>query len=271
MDYDFVFKHKKNSKAVLLFHGMTGSPFELKKFGQYLFVNGYDVIAECLPGHGKDMDNILKVTHKDWLNFAYKKFEQLALEYDEVFVGGLCLGALLALAVAEKYPHFAKGVLALSTTLFLDGTRMPWYSFLLPLGFSTITRFFYRFPEGEPYGIKNEKARYIIKKLLEKNQVGMDNFPMTCIYELNKLSKLVQLDLKKVFAPILIIHSFEDDLTSPQGACLVFDEISSDDKKLIILQDSYHMILYDNEKDIVYRECSEFLKKHSKTKEFVIC
>lgn len=271
MNFDFELKHSNNTRAVLLFHGMTGSPYELKKFGQYLFKNGFDVFAECLPGHGKESERILEVTSDDWKTFAYKKFETLVLEYEEVFVGGLCLGALLALGVAEKYPHFVKGVLALSTTLYLDGTRMPWYSFLLPLGYMTITRYFYRYPEGEPYGIKNEKTRYVVKKLLEKNQVGMDNFPLTCIYELNKLSKCVQKDLKKIFAPILLIHSFEDDLASPQGACKVFDEISSDDKRLIILQDSYHMVLYDNEKDVVFFECSEFLKKHSDTKEIVPC
>ncbi len=268
---DFEFKHKKNRTAVLLFHGLTGSPFELKKFGKYLYKKGFDVHAASLPGHGKKFEHILSTTCNDWTDFAYKQFEQLALEYDEVFVGGLCLGALLALAVAEKYPHFVKGILSLSTTLYLDGNRMPWYSFLLPLGFSTITRFFYRYPEEEPYGIKNEKARYIIKKLLEKNSVGMDNFPMTGIYELNKLSKFIQKDLEKIFAPILIIHSSEDDLTSTKSAYKVYETISSNEKNLIILKDSYHMILYDNEKDYVFSQCTKFLDTHSKFKVKTLC
>lgn len=271
MEFDFEFKHLDNKKAIILFHGMTGSPFELKKFGKYLYSEGYDVYADSLPGHGKDFCHIMEITYKDWINFAYKKFEKLALEYDEVYVGGLCLGALLALAVAERYPHFVKGVLSLSTTLYLDGSRMPWYSFLIPLGYSTITRFFYRYPEGEPYGIKNVKTRYIIKKLLEKNNVGMDNFPMTCIYELNKLSKIVQQDLKKIFAPIIIIHSKEDDLTSVKSAYKVFDEISSADKNLVILNNSYHMVLYDNEKAEVFKHCSEFLKRQNKIKDTITC
>jgi len=271
MTLDFKFNHKTNNKAVLLFHGLTGSPFELKKFGQHLYENGFDVYAYCLPGHGDDFANILSVTYKDWIKFAYRTFEKLALKYNDVYIGGLCLGALLALTVAEKYPHFVKGVISLSTTLFLDGSRMPWYSFLLPVGFSTITRFFYRYPEGEPYGIKNKKNRKIIKKLLQKNCVGMDNFPMTGIYELNKLSKIVQKDLRKIFAPILIIHSSEDDLTSTKSAYTVFNGISSNEKELIILNDSYHMILYDNEKEEVFDKCSAFLKSQIKSGEKTLC
>lgn len=268
---NFELIHPNNNKAVLLFHGMTGSPFELKKFGQHLYLHGFDVYADCLPGHGDDFNNIQTVTYNDWLAFAYQKFEELNFKYDEIYVGGLCLGALLALAIAEKYQHCIQGILSLSTTLFLDGTRMPWYTFLIPIGFSTITRFFYTYPEGEPYGIKNEKTRYIIKKLLEKNHVGLDNYPMSCIYELSRLSKIIQKNLEKIFAPILIIHSTEDDLTSPKSAFKVYNEISSADKSLILLENSYHMILYDNEKKFVFQACTDFINKYTKTKEKLLC
>lgn len=271
MTLNFEFKHNHNDKAVLLFHGMTGSPFELKKFGHYLFEQGYDVFAECLPGHGDDFKNIMNVTYKDWENFAYKKFEILSTQYQEVFVGGLCLGALLALSVAEKYSNIVKGIISLSSTLYLDGTRMPWYSFLMPAGFATITRFFYKYPEGEPYGIKNKKTRNVIKKLLNKNDIGLDNFPMTCIYELCKLSTSVQKNLKQIFAPILIIHSKEDDLTSLKSAYKVYNKTSSFHKNLIILKNSYHMVLYDNEKEYVFELCSKFLKQNTTKKESLTC
>ena len=60
MTLDFILKHTDNKPkgAVLLFHGLTGSPFELKKYGQFLYDNGYDVYAECLPGHGEKFDEI---------------------------------------------------------------------------------------------------------------------------------------------------------------------------------------------------------------------
>lgn len=276
MSLDFELIHEDScKKAVLLFHGMTGSPFELKKYGQFLYANGYDVYADCLPGHGDKVEEIYTVEYKDWLNFAYQRFEYLYSKYEEVFVSGLCLGAVLALGVAEKYGSKVSGIISLSTTLFLDGWRLPWYSFLMPLALSTIVRFYYNYPECEPHGIKNLKTRKIVKKLLEKSDVGMNYFPMSAIYELLKLSKFVRKKLKDINIPILLIHSKEDDLTSPKGAYLVYNKLSSKDKNLIILEDSYHMVLYDNEKEFVFNKSLEFLDSHCnkilREKEQVCC
>ena len=52
---------------------------------------------------------------------------------------------------------------------------------------------------------------------------------MTCIFELLKLSKYVRnkTRLKQVVAPVLFIHSQEDDLTSLKSANVVYKNISS--------------------------------------------
>lgn len=274
LDFELINENSINKKkAVLIFHGMTGSPYEMKKYGQYLNSLGYDVYCNCLPGHGDNVDEIYTVTYKDWLNYAYNKFEQLKDQYEEVYLSGLCLGAVLAIAVAEKYPDDVAGIIALSTTLFLDGWRLPWYKIFIPIGLSSIIRFYYTYPECEPHGIKNERTRSVVKKLIEKSEVSMMDFPMTCIFELLKLSKFVRNEdrLKKIVAPILIIHSEEDDLTSPKSALVVYDKISSEDKQLIVLKDSYHMVLYDNEKDFVFNTAGEFLNSHTKIEECLAC
>ena len=275
MTLDFELIHDNNTarRAVLLFHGMTGSPYELKKYGQHLYAQGYDIYADCLPGHGDKVEEIYTVKYQDWLEFSYKKFEELYAKYDEVYVSGICLGSVLAIAVAQKYPDKVKGIVALSTTLFLDGWRLPWYSFLLPIGLSTLIRFYYTYPECDPHGIKNLRTRNIVKKLLQKGDVGINDFPMTCIFELFKLSKYVRNKkrMEKVVAPILLIHSEEDDLASPKGSKITYNMISSEDKQLIILNDSYHMVLYDNEKEYVFKTASDFFNSHSEVKECVLC
>ena len=266
MSLDFILRHEdlKPKGAILLFHGLTGSPFELKKYGQFLFNNGYDVYAQCLPGHGDNFEEIYTIKYEDWLNFAYSAFQTIKAEYDNVYVSGLCLGAILAIAVAIKFQGQLAGIISLSTTLFLDGWRLPWYKFLIPIALSTILRYYYSYPECEPHGIKNEKTRKIVKKLLEKGDVGMNDFPMTGIYELLKLSSFVRKNLYKMSDPIILIHSREDDLTSTKSAYTVYNNISSIDKNLIILENSYHMVLYDNEKDFVYNETLKFIEKHAK-------
>ena len=160
LDFEFIDDNNiQNTNAVLLFHGLTGSTFEMKKYAQHLHANGFDVFAYCLPGHGEDTCNIRCVSYDDWIEFAQEKFLFLKKKYKKVFLGGLCLGAVLALVLAQKHKLEVAGVISLSTTLFLDGWTMPWYNFMMPLGLNTLIRYYYTFPDREPYGIKNIKKR----------------------------------------------------------------------------------------------------------------
>ena len=76
-----------------------------------------------------------------------------------------------------------------------------------------------------------------------------------------KLSKNVRQNLKKVTCPVLCIHSKYDNLSSPKSAKIVLAGVSSDIKQYVELNDSYHMVLYDNEKDFVMNTVKEFLSK----------
>lgn len=270
LDFEFIDDNNiQNTNAVLLFHGLTGSTFEMKKYAQHLHANGFDVFAYCLPGHGEDTCNIRCVSYDDWIEFAQEKFLFLKKKYKKVFLGGLCLGAVLALVLAQKHKLEVAGVISLSTTLFLDGWTMPWYNFMMPLGLNTLIRYYYTFPEREPYGIKNIKKRRSIQKIMGKNTIAMDNYPLSCVYELLKLSKLARKNMKEVISPILIMHSKDDDLTSVKSAKFVYNNINSAKKELFILNDSYHLMLYDNDKDFVFDKSVEFLNQLKQNKEII--
>ena len=267
LDFEFIDENNKSKGAVLLFHGLTGSTFEMKKYAQHLHSNGFDVFAYCLPGHGEDTGQIRCVRYIDWINFAGYKFKKLKKKYNNVYLGGLCLGAVLALILGQKYKLEVNGIISLSTTLYLDGWTMPWYNFMMPLGLYTLIRYYYTFPEREPYGIKNIKRRRSIQKIMGKNSIAMDNYPLSCVYELLKLSKLARKNMKNVISPILIMHSKEDDLTSIKSAKFVYNNVSSLDKEIFILENSYHLMLYDNDKDFVFDKSVEFLNNLVQKKE----
>ena len=263
---------QNDKKAVLLFHGMTGSPFEMKKYGEFLFKCGYDVFCYSFPGHGERIHEIETVTWTDWCNFAQNKYNELRYNYNQFFVSGLCLGAAMAVYLAEHNEDIT-GVVALSTTLFLDGFCIPWTISLLPFALSTIIRFYYTFPEDDCFGVKNERTRKSLAKITAKAEIGMDNYPLNCVDALLKLSKNVRQNLKKVNCPVLCIHSKYDNLSSPKSAKVVLNGISSEIKQYVELNDSYHMVLYDNEKDFVMNTVNEFLSKliSSENKKEAVC
>jgi carboxylesterase len=122
-------------------------------------------------------------------------------------------------------------------------------------------RYFYKFAEREPHGLKNEALRKKVAALQKQNVVALDHYPLSCIHELLKLSKYTRARLHKVSAPTLIVHAKEDDLTSTKSAHTAFKGISSEVKKYIELENSYHMVVLDNEREFVFEQAINFITK----------
>ena len=62
---------------------------------------------------------------------------------------------------------------------------------------------------------------------------------------------------------MLLIHSTQDDLTSSKSADFVYRHISSEIKEYIKLENSYHLIVMDNEREFVFEKCIEFMNMFS--------
>ncbi|HEV8469634.1 MAG TPA: alpha/beta fold hydrolase [Candidatus Limnocylindria bacterium] len=88
--------------AVLLLHGLTGTPVEVSSVGDALTAEGYTVSAPLLPGRGTcpaDMDGL---SWEDWMSYALVAYDELARDHREVVVGGLSAGATMALDIALR-------------------------------------------------------------------------------------------------------------------------------------------------------------------------
>jgi len=63
-----------------------------------------------------------------------------------------------------------------------------------------------------------------------------------------------------VHCPVLAIHAIEDEICSLKGAEEMFNKINSKKKEFIYLDDSYHLITIDNQRNLVYSETTLFMK-----------
>lgn len=260
---DFSYKKNGNNKAVLLLHGLTGHPYEMKFFGRFLSKNGFDIYCPVLPGHGCGINKVKEFVWQDWVNFALKQYDLLKFMYDEVYVAGLCLGAVLACIIGEERKSVS-GICGLSTTLFLDGWEMPWYKFLMHIGFCTVFKFFYVFPELTSYGIKNPRLSKKISEMAIHNKSLLNCVPMVSFQELLKVAKFTMKNVKNIRAPLILFHSMEDNLTSIKSSEFIYKNASSARKRLIKLWDCYHVITLDNEKEYVAKQTVDFFNKVSK-------
>jgi len=250
-------------QAILLFHGLSSSPLELQMIGRGLQRAGYTVHLPHLPGYGDDGGGRRRhVSHwRDWVGKALDEFDRLREQHSQVVVGGLCIGAVLALHVAALRGQEAAAVTALSTTLEYDGWSLPWYSVFLPLAGLVPLGHRYSFRERHPYGVKDARLREWIARQMENTEssvAGAATLNARGLLEARRLIRETRRLLPQVVSPTLLIHALEDDMASPRSAEYVARHIAAQ-SRLVLLRDSYHMITLDQEKGKVLAEMRAFL------------
>jgi len=264
----FILKSGSSDKAVLLVHGLTGGPAELRWIaGKMKRDGGYDVFCPVLPGHCDTLKSLKKTTWKDWYNVVKEEALRLKQHYRHVYVGGLCIGGMLGLMVDIECPGILSGVALWAPVLFLDGWNIPKAVVILPAAMKTPIRYVWSFKETHPYGVKNDFVRKMMQRMMEKNSMAYEIIPGVTIYELLKLSKILRKNLARVNVPTILIHSKIDDFTSIKSSEVIYNGISSSIKKLVVLHNSYHMITIDNEKATVLQETIDFFKSIERASE----
>jgi carboxylesterase len=264
-----------NGIGVLLIHGITGTPSELRSYAKSLNKAGYTVYCNTLPRHCSTLAELKKVTWQEIVDSSIADFKSLKKDCKKAFVGGLSMGALVAIHIASKFPSEVSGIIALAPTLFYDGwaVKSGWVRLMHLTWHIPFIRNAINIREDWPYGLKDEELRWSIERFYKhadaqkfSNKVflfGSPFFPMACLYQHHQISKLVKKELSSIKTSILILHAREDDMTSIRNAQYIFDRIGSTDKTFIALENSYHMITIDNDKEKVVEETVRFLSRTS--------
>ncbi|KDR42501.1 alpha/beta hydrolase [Caballeronia glathei] len=251
---------QNSDHAVLLLHGLSSSPLELRFLARFLAEEGFITHTPELAGYSAGTGHL---PMEQWISAAVAQFDALAVQYRHVSVCGLSMGATLAAAVAHQRPA-ARALLLLSITLSYDGWAIPWYLFMFDYLYYTPLRSRYRYREHEPYGLRNEALRSKIARAMQKNEiseVGPASIAMPALHEARRLAGSVRNKLKGIATDCLIIHAIDDETSSPHNARFVESNVGAAFLRTIWLDDSYHMITSDNEREVVARECALFLRE----------
>ena len=253
-------------RGVLLFHGLSSGPQELQFLARGLHRSGYTVRVPLIEGYSFGSFNQRGTDHAEWAAQALTEFDAMRERCDSVAVGGLCIGAVLALRVAALRSPMISAVLAMSTTLHYDGWATPWTRRLLPLarGVPLVGRIGVR--EGPPYGVKDERLRtWLAAQMrdLGNSDAGAATLRVRDLLQARVLMSEVRRRLPDITAPTLVVHARDDDAASTRSAFEVAHRVSASEVRCVILGDCYHMISIDREKQRVLTELRTFLQRDS--------
>ncbi len=232
--------------SVLLIHGFTGAPPEMRLLADYLHKRGYTVSVPLLPGHGTTPEDMNQQKWSDWADHADKALAVLRNQSEAVFVGGLSMGALLTLYLAARHAEIA-GAMVYSPALRTRSRSVH----LTPLAKHLVST------------LPKEKETDLVDPDALNLLWSYPVYPVAAAHELLKLQRAVRSSLPQITCPLLIMHSTGDKSIHPRSAQLVYENINSQQKDLITLNGSGHCITVDREWMQVADATSQFIRQQT--------
>ncbi len=236
--------------GVLLIHGFTGAPTEMRLLGDYLHEHGLSVSAPLLPGHGTTVEEMNRCKWTDWTGSVERAFAELRERCATVFVGGLSMGSLLTLYLAAHHPDLP-GVVLYSPALKIGDRRLA----LTPLA-KYVVRTLPKDVNGDS-DLTDPEAR--------QRLWSYDENPVAAAAELMALRREVQRLMPRVTCPLLIIHSTLDRSIHPDSARLTYELAGTPaaGKQLVTLHNSGHNLGVDSEWELVAETTLQFILQGS--------
>ncbi len=238
-------KITSRDKGVLLIHGFKGSPAEMKYLGEKISGRGYSISIPRLPGHGTVVEDLARVTGRDWLTAAREALVELKSHCREVSVVGLSMGGILALLLARDHP--VKKIVLLS----VPRTIREKIIYLAPV-IGTFKKILWQ--EDLTKGLASEEARRV-------HECYSSGTPIMQSWHLFRLIKKAMKALPLIDADAFIIQSAGDQVIPADSMEYIFSRIASPKKEKHLLQKSNHAITADLEKETVAEQVIAFLDR----------
>jgi carboxylesterase len=215
----------------------------MRGLGEALAADGFKANGFLLPGHGTYPEDLHGIVWQDWYEHLHEEYRALKKGHDEVILIGFSIGAALS-------AHYAAHNLVDRLVLL----NIPLY----PLNGRYPTRLMLRI-----YSVFFDKVKGKAEKL-----IGADGEPFSFVYDwvptailhtMTELIGIVKANLYRIDAPVLTIQARRDKVSGGRSGPFVHDNVSSEEKRLVMLDQDEHSIMVGRDREIVYREIFGFL------------
>jgi carboxylesterase len=236
---DEILMHGTSGDAVLLLHGLAGTPNELHVLGGQIHCDGHTVLIPLLPGRGGRGPDLNALSWEDWMRSALRAYDRLAAEHARVVVGGLSSGGTMALDVALRRPAAALLLYAAALSIRLRAAYLTPY----------LWRFAQRW-RSPGDGLADQWS--------ESPVPVYGPVRMRAVAELVRGMRRVRPRLREIRAPALVMHAVGDRFVSHANAHELARELGGE-VELAVIEGSSHAITAGLRRSEVARRSRLFL------------
>lgn len=245
----------KSKPTVIIVHGIG------EHSGRYLHVKnvlnkaGYNVVRYDQRGHGKSTYALgkLKSFHQ-MIDDLKLIVEDVKLDSKKVFLLGHSMGGLVVNLYAAKYGDVSGIISSGAATKTPKNAKILkyigfWYLRWLKVGTKNVVE-----------GLSRDKEVAI---KYENDPLVLNKFSISLIGEMFiKGAKYLHKNLNKINVPILYLHGEKDPIVPASNSKFMYQNISVNDKELIIYEGALHEIYNETNKEEVISDTIKWLNKH---------
>jgi carboxylesterase len=237
--------------SALLVHGLSGTPYEMRYLGERLAARGVRVRGVKLAGHAGAPEELGLSHYDQWYESVINGFEELRAFGEPNVVIGLSMGAVLSARLAADQREAVAGLVMLSSAFFLPTGATAALRFVRMLG-----------AVGERLYLHNSQGSDIHDAAARRIHPSARLMPLAAPLRLLELGAIVKPKLRSITQPSLVMHSRRDH-TCPmkKNLSFVMKNLGSPEKRGIQLEESYHVITVDSEKERVANEVIDFVER----------
>jgi carboxylesterase len=228
----------------LVSHGFTGTTQSMRFLGEFLArEGGFTVVGPRLKGHGTTPEDMAQSTAEDWVRSVEEAMRVLQERCDKIFITGLSMGGTLTLYMAAMYPAVFAGAVPINGAVFLDSPDMAGLAFLA----------------GAPAVVPGVGSDIKKPGVVE---LAYPVVPVPAVRHIYALMAVTRELLPRVTCPALIFQSRDDHVVVPANGPYILEHVGTADKRLVWLEDCYHVATLDNEKECIAEETLRFIQAH---------
>ncbi len=231
---------------MLLLHGLTGTPFEVRPVADRLARNGVRCLAPVLAGH-ESPEALARTSWLDWVGGARDALASLG-ETRRTLVVGSSMGALVACTLAAENPGRVDGVALLAPALELQplGKLAGWLARNTP-----VAGYVPQIPKGGGSDVGDPQARAA--------NPCMETIPFRAVGELLAFQAHVDALLPRVRCPALVVAGALDGTVTVAGARRMAGRLGGG-ARFVVLPRSRHLVAIDFERERVAADVASFLE-----------
>lgn len=234
--------------AVLCLHGLTSSPYEFGPLLAALTAAGHRVEAPHLVGHGTRPEALAHTRFPDWLAGARRAFEALADAHERVFLVGLSMGALCAIALAHERGARVAGLVAMATPLTLNLADQWALQAARHLPLAAI----------KPWILK-KSGPDVSDPAVAAAMPSYDRIPLAAAASMVAGQRHAHDVLTRLSCPVLLMHGRHDHVAPVRNLDLAWDRLRTPHRARVVYPRSWHILPLDVEHEAVVADAVAFI------------